>query len=61
MAHDLRVLVRVAPEYRPGQQTAVIIDNRTVPSTPESGRGPATTGTSGARGSKVHIAVDTLA
>lgn len=37
MAHDLRVLLRELLEERAAQPTAVIIDSRTVHSTPESG------------------------
>ncbi len=60
MVEDLRTLLR---EYagRKGQPTAVILDSRTLQSTPESGCGRA--GYDGAKrrkGSKVHAAVDTL-
>lgn len=60
MAHDLRVLVRVALEDRAGQPTAAIIDSRTVQSTPESGARAGYDGHKRRKGSKVHIAVDTL-
>ena len=38
IAHDLRLLLRLAAG-RSGQPSAVILDGRTVPSTPESGAG----------------------
>jgi len=60
MAHDLRVLVRVALEDRPGQPTAAILDSRTVQSTLESGARAGYDGHKRRKGSKVHIAVDTL-
>lgn len=60
MAHDLRVLLRELLEERAGQPTAVIIDSRTVQSTPESGARAGYDGHKRRKGSKVHIAVDTL-
>lgn len=60
MAHDLRVILRVAVEKRRGQPSAVIIDSRTVQSTPESGARAGYDGHKRRKGSKVHIAVDTL-
>jgi transposase len=60
MAHDLRLLVRVLLEKRKGQPTAVVIDSRTVQSTPESGARAGYDGHKRRKGSKVHIAVDTL-
>lgn len=60
MAHDLRVLLRELLEERAGQPTAVIIDSRTVQSTPESGGRAGYDGHKRRKGSKVHIAVDTL-
>lgn len=60
MAHDLRVLLREVLEDRAGQPTAVIIDSRTVQSTPESGARAGYDGHKRRKGSKVHIAVDTL-
>ena len=59
MADDLRTILRLAAG-RTAQPSAVVIDSRTVQSTPESG---ATAGYDGAkkrRGRKVHLAVDTL-
>jgi transposase len=60
MVHDLRVLLRVVLEDRPGQPSAAIIDSRTVQSTPESGARAGYDGHKRRKGSKVHIAVDTL-
>lgn len=60
MAHDLRAVLRVAegrPEVVP---SAVIMDSRTLQSTPESGPRAGYDGAKRKRGSKVHIAVDTL-
>jgi transposase len=56
MVHDLRVLLRWG-EGRADAPTAVILDSRTLQSTPESG---ARAGYDGRKGSKVHLAVDTL-
>ena len=60
MAHDLRVLLRMLLEKRTAQPSAVIIDSRTVQSTPESGARAGYDGHKRRKGSKVHIAVDTL-
>jgi transposase len=60
MAHDLRVLLRMLLEERNAQPSAVIIDSRTVQSTPESGARAGYDGHKRRKGSKVHIAVDTL-
>jgi transposase len=59
MAHDLRVLLRVAAGRDPAP-TAVILDSRTLQSTPMSGDRAAYDGAKRKRGSKIHIAVDTL-
>lgn len=59
MVHDLRELLRVALGREP-QPTAAIIDSRTLQSTPESGNRGAYDGAKRKKGSKVHIAVDTL-
>ncbi len=56
---DLRVLLRVT-EGRNEQPTAVIIDSRTLQSTSESGGRAGYDGGKRKKGSKVHIAVDTL-
>lgn len=59
LVEDARVLVR---EFagRKGQPTAVCIDSRTLQSTPESGARAGCDGAKRRKGSKVHIAVDTL-
>src|SRR5688500_18112377 len=59
MAHDLRMLLREAADRLP-QPTAVVLDSRTVQSTPESGARAGYDGHKRRRGSKVHAAVDTL-
>jgi len=59
MVHDLRVLLR---EYagRKGQPSAVVLDSRTMQSTPESGARAGYDGAKRRKGAKVHAAVDTL-
>ena len=59
MAHDLRLLLRLAAG-RKGHPSAVILDARTVQSTPESGAHAGYDGHKRRKGSKVHVAVDTL-
>jgi transposase len=59
MVHDLRALIRVA-KGKKEQPSAVIFDGRTVQSTPESGERAGYDGYKRKKGSKVHIAVDTL-
>jgi len=59
MAHDLRAVLRMALE-RKADPSAVILDSRTVQSTPESGARAGFDGHKKRKGSKVHIAVDTL-
>ena len=59
IAHDLRLLLRLAAG-RNGQPSAVILDGRTVQSTPESGAGAGYDGHKRRKGRKVHMAVDTL-
>lgn len=59
MAHDLRAIVRLALG-REEDPTAAIYDSRTVQSTPESGGRAGYDGYKKRKGSKVHIAVDTL-
>lgn len=59
IAHDLRMVLRLAAG-RDGQPSAVILDARTVQSTPESGVGAGYDGHKRRKGRKVHIAVDTL-
>ena len=59
MTHDLRAILRVAAGRTP-EPTAVILDSRTLQSTPMSGARAAYDGAKRRRGSKIHIAVDTL-
>jgi transposase len=59
MVHDLRVLLRLAAGRAP-QPTAAIFDSRTMQSTPESGQRAGYDGHKRKKGSKVHLAVDTL-
>ena len=59
LVHDLRALLRMLQGKR-GQPTAVILDSRTMQSTPESGARAGYDGAKRKKGSKVHIAVDTL-
>jgi len=59
MVEDLRLLLR---EFsgRSSQPTAMILDSRTLQSTPESGSRSGYDGAKRRKGSKVHAAVDTL-
>jgi transposase len=59
LVHDLRILLR---EYsgRKGQPSAVVMDSRTMQSTPESGARAGYDGAKRRKGAKVHAAVDTL-
>ena len=59
MAHDLRLLLRLAAG-RKGQPSAVILDARTIQSTPESGSHAGYDGHKRRKGANVHVAVDTL-
>jgi transposase len=59
MAQDLRAIMRLLAG-RKEQPTAAIYDSRTVQSTPESGERAGYDGGKRRKGSKVHIAVDTL-
>lgn len=59
MVDDLRELLRLL-EGRNEQPRAVILDSRTLQSTVESGNRTGYDGSKRKRGSKVHIAVDTL-
>ncbi len=59
IAHDLRMVLRLAAG-RTGQPSAVILDARTVQSTPESGAAAGYDGHKRRKGRKVHVAVDTL-
>src|SRR6266487_4607581 len=59
LVHDLRAILRLA-EGRAPEPTAVVLDGRTLQSTPESGHRAGYDGHKKKRGSKTHIAVDTL-
>jgi transposase len=59
MVHDLREVLR-ASAGRKARPSAAVFDSRTLQSTPESGHRAAYDGAKRKKGSKVHIAVDTL-
>lgn len=59
MAEDLRLLRRLAAG-KADAPTAAILDSRTLQSTPESGGRAGFDGAKKRKGSKVHVAVDTL-
>ena len=59
LAQDLRALLRLAAG-RKEEPTTAIIDSRTLRSTPKSGPRTGYDGAKRKRGSKVHLAVDTL-
>jgi len=60
IVHDLRELIRVSLAGRSPEPSAVIMDARTIQSTPESGAQGAYDGAKRKKGRKVHVAVDTL-
>ncbi len=59
MVQDLRMLLRLA-QGRNAQPSAAIFDSRTLPSTPASGGRAGYDGAKRRKGSKLHLAVDTL-
>lgn len=59
MVHDLRELLRELTGKK-AQPTAMVIDSRTLQSTPESGARAGYDGAKKRKGSKAHMAVDTL-
>ncbi len=59
IVHDLRELLRTAQDRKP-QPSAAIFDSRTLQSSPESGARAGYDGYKRKKGSKVHMAVDTL-
>jgi transposase len=59
IVHDLRAVLRVA-QGRQAEPSAAIFDSRTLQSTPESGTRAGYDGAQRRRGSKGHMAVDTL-
>jgi transposase len=59
IVHDLRAVTRFA-EGRNPEPTAAVFDSRTIQSTPESGARAGYDGYKRRKGSKIHMAVDTL-
>jgi transposase len=59
MVHDLRAVLRLAQD-REEEPSAVVLDGRTLQSTVESGARAGYDGHKRRKGSKVHLAVDTL-
>ncbi len=59
IVHDLRMLLRELEDRAP-QPRAAILDSRTLQSSPESGGRAGYDGAKRRKGSKVHLAVDTL-
>src|SRR5215217_331781 len=59
MVHDLRALLRLASGRTP-DPSAVILDSRTLRSTPESGHRAGYDGAKRKKGSKLHVAGETL-
>ena len=59
LVHDLREILRLA-QGRHSEPGAVIFDSRTMQSTPESGQRATYDGAKRRKGSKTHMAVDTL-
>ena len=59
MTHDLRRIIRLSHE-RTDEPTAAVLDGRTLQSSPESGARAGYDGYKRKKGSKVHVAVDTL-
>src|SRR6266567_8055921 len=59
IVNDLRALLRLA-QGRNEQPSATIFDSRTLPSSPESGHRAGYDGAKRRKGSKVHLAVETL-
>ena len=59
LVHDLRAVLRLAAG-RNEEPTGAVMDSRTLRSTPESGARAAWDGHKRTRGSKVHMAVDTM-
>src|SRR5690348_2010311 len=59
MGHDLRAILRWSAG-RADDPTASILDGRTIQSTPESGARAGYDGYKRRKGSKIHLAVDTL-
>jgi transposase len=60
MAADLRAVSRIVAEREHVVPTAAVLDSRTLQSTPESGGRAGYDGAKRRKGSKTHVAVDTL-
>jgi hypothetical protein len=60
MVHDLRILLRLSEGRASGPTATILLDSRTLRSTPESGSRGGYDGAKRKKGSKVHAAVDTL-
>src|SRR6202050_1565600 len=60
MTHDLRELLRMLAPGGGATPSAAIFDSRTLQSTPESGQRAGYDGAKRKKGSKIHMAVDTL-
>ncbi len=60
MVHGLRELLRTLDDGREAQSSAAILDARTLQSSPESGARAGYDGDKRRKGSKVHLAVDTV-
>jgi len=60
LVHDLRAMLRILAARKHPQPTAIILDSRTMQSTPESGAHAGYDGAKRRKGSKTHLAVDTL-
>ncbi|MGL1102733.1 transposase, partial [Vibrio parahaemolyticus] len=59
LAEDLRAVLRLAAGRAP-EPTAAVLDSRTLRSSPESGERAGYDGAKRKKGSKLHMAVDTL-
>jgi hypothetical protein len=59
LVDDLRALLRLAAG-RAAEPSAIVLDSRTLPPSPESGERAGDDGAKRKRGSKIHMAVDTL-
>ena len=59
IVHDLRAVLRLV-QGRAAEPSAAILDSRTLQATPESGARAGYDGAKRKKGSKVHVAVDTL-
>ena len=60
MVHDLRTIIRVLEGRYQDSPTAMVVDSRTVQSTPEGGVRAGYDGYKRRKGTKLHITVDPL-